>query len=250
MCGEQAQQQRSEQAHLKRGLNEKSSVQRTKNSTQQFILIFIIMGKPTWICQAGAALLLSYAGNALVLVALFQLFSVLTQGKKPCCSCSETAGSLFCIETVECLRPVLSNSSSSSRTAPGMHVHVHSLTKRSNKHSTQPSLSTFNHLAGNESYRRSLKEAPGSTDAADGRLQESSDDSSSSSRRSSDDAYANARVISMPPPDTHNVVHAITPEAAEAIAYSDPSGIHRLATPGATTQQQGSLAASSVAALL
>jgi hypothetical protein len=36
----------------------------------------------------------------------------------------------------------------------------------------------------------------------------------------------------MPPPDTHNIVHATTPEAAEAVAYSDPSGIHRLATPG------------------
>jgi hypothetical protein len=85
---------------------------------------------------------------------------------------------------------------------------------------------------------RSLQQATGSSSSssspADGRFRAVKSESSSSRQRSSSsDAYAAARVISMPPPDTHNVVHAITPEAAEAIAYSDPSGIHRLATPGA-----------------
>uniref|UniRef100_A0A383VC14 Uncharacterized protein n=1 Tax=Tetradesmus obliquus TaxID=3088 RepID=A0A383VC14_TETOB len=115
--------------------------------------------------------------------------------------------------------------SSSSKAAPA----------KLNRSFNQPVHPLVKSLGGSAHYRRGLKEEPVSdslSDTADGRLWDlDNGSSSSSSRRISDDSYASARVISMPPPDTHNVVHAITPEAAEAIAYSDPSGIHRLATP-------------------
>ncbi|KAF6263825.1 hypothetical protein COO60DRAFT_345920 [Scenedesmus sp. NREL 46B-D3] len=112
---------------------------------------------------------------------------------------------------------------------------MHSLWRRSSLITLHSISTTIGRSGGSPAYLRSLQEATSSSSlnaAAPGRAWDSEDgDNSSSSSSSSSDAYASARVLSMPPPDTHNIVHAITPDAAEAIAYSDPSGIHRLATP-------------------